>query len=209
MVFCYIVGASPEAVRIRPRPGDFLIAADGGLEHLARWGLRPDLLIGDLDSLNAIPEGVPRKQFPREKDDTDLSLALEEAFLRPRENIIITGAWGGRPDHSVANLQLLVKAARRGHFAQMLCGGYTAAAIADGGALRLKGHGAVSVFAHGGEARGVAIRGLEYPLENAILRDDTPLGVSNTLSGEGEITLEHGALLIFYQEGICVKAFHA
>jgi len=202
MAFCYIVGASPDAVKIRPRPGDFLIAADGGLEHLTRWGLKPDLLVGDLDSLAAAPQGIPCKHFSRKKDDTDLSLALEEAITRGLEHIIITGAWGGRPDHSAANLQLLVKAARRGCFAQMLCGGYTATAITSGNTLRLKGHGTVSVFAHGGDAHGVTIRGLEYPLENAVLRDDTPLGVSNTLDGEGEITLKHGALLIFYQEGI-------
>jgi len=203
MAFCYIAGASPDAVEIRPRPGDFLIAADGGLDCLLRWGLRPDLLIGDMDSLEATPpEGIPCKRFPREKDDTDLSLALEEAITRGYKHIIVTGAWGGRPDHGVANLQLLVKAARRGRFVQMLCGDCTATAITGGSTVRLKGHGTVSVFAHGGEARGVTICGLKYPLENAILRDDTPLGVSNTLSGEGIITLAHGALLIFYQEGI-------
>jgi thiamine pyrophosphokinase len=107
----------------------------------------------------------------------------------------------------MGNLQLLARAARRGCFAQMLCGESIAAAIAGGGTLRLKGRGAVSVFAYGGQARGVAIRGLEYPLENAVLRDDTPLGVSNALGregvlGEGQIALEHGTLLIFYQEGI-------
>jgi len=205
MAVCYIAGASPVAVRIRPGPGDFLIAADGGLAHLARWGLRAGLLVGDMDSLEAVPAGVPRKTFPRKKDDTDLSLALQEALARAYDHIIITGAWGGRPDHCAANLQLLAWAAGRGARVKMLCGEYTAAAIADGSTLRLKGTGTVSVFAHGGTARGVTIRGLEYPLENAVLRDDIPLGVSNTLSGEGEITLEHGTLLVFYQEEIeCV-----
>jgi len=202
MAVCYIAGASPVAVKISPDPGDFLIAADGGLEHLQRWGLKADLLVGDLDSLAATPQGVPCKRFPCKKDDTDLSLAMEEAFLHPQKNIIITGAWGGRPDHSAGNLQLLVKAARRGRFAQMLCGEYTATAITGNSALRLKGQGTVSVFAYGGTARGVAIRGLEYPLENAGLYDDTPLGVSNTLDGEGLISLEHGTLLIYYQEDI-------
>ena len=205
MAVCYIAGASPEAVKISPRPGDFLIAADGGLDHLARWGLRADLLVGDLDSLGAMPAGVPCKKFPREKDDTDLALAMEEAIALGYAHIIMTGAWGGRPDHSAGNLQLLVRAARRGRFARMLCGEYTATAIAAGHKLCLKGQGAVSVFAWGGEARGVTIRGLEYPLEGAVLHDDTPLGVSNTLNGEGEISLEQGTLLVFYQEDIeCV-----
>jgi len=202
MAVCYIAGASPEAQRIHPLPGDFLIAADGGLGHLARWGLTPDLLIGDLDSLQTRPGDIPCVKFPCEKDDTDLSLALDEAFLRTQKNIMITGAWGGRPDHAIANLQLLVKAARRGYFAQLLCGGFTAAALVGGSTLHLRGSGTVSVFAHGGQASGVTFCGLKYPLENAVLQDDTPLGVSNVLENEGKITLEHGALLVFYEEGI-------
>ena len=205
MADCYIAGAAPEAQRIHPRPGDFLIAADGGMEHLARWGLMPDLLVGDLDSLGKAPPGVPCKKFPREKDATDLSLALDEAFLRAQKNIIVTGAWGGRPDHCVGSLQLLAQAARRGAFVRMLCGGFTATALAGGGTLRLQGSGTVSVFAYGGPAQGVTIRGLQYPLENAALQDGTPLGVSNVLDGEGTITLEHGTLLVFYEEEIeCV-----
>jgi len=202
MAVCYIAGASPAAERIHPGPGDFLIAADGGLRHLARWGLKADLLVGDLDSLEAAPEGIPRKTFPREKDATDLSLALDEAIARGFKHIIITGAWGGRPDHAIGNLQLLAKAAHGGCFAQMLCGGFTATALTGGGALRLRGSGTVSVFAWGGQAKGVTIRGLKYPLEGAILQDDIPLGVSNVLDGEGMITLEHGTLLVFRQEEI-------
>ena len=207
MAVCYIAGASPAAERIHPGPGDFLIAADGGLRHLAHWKLTPDLLVGDLDSLEEIPEGVPCKRFPREKDATDLSLALDEAMARGYRHIVLTGAWGGRPDHAAGNLQLLAKAAHRGCFAQLLCGGFTATALAGGSALALCGNGTVSVFAWGGQATGVAIRGLQYPLENADLRDDTPLGVSNTLHGEGTISLEHGTLLVFYEEDIqCVIA---
>jgi thiamine pyrophosphokinase len=202
MADCYIVGAAPAAERIHPGPGGFLIAADGGLKHLARWGLRPHLLVGDMDSLAQAPEGVPRKTYPREKDATDLSLALDEAMERGYAHIIVTGAWGGRPDHSVGSLQLLAKAARAGCFAQMLCGGFTATAITGGATLRCRGHGTVSVFAWGGQASGVTIRGLKYPLEGAILRDDTPLGVSNVLDGEGTITLEHGVLLVLCEEDI-------
>jgi len=205
MAICYIAGASPTAERIHPDPKDFLIAADGGLRHFTRWGLKANLLIGDMDSLGQTPEGIPCKQFSRAKDDTDLSLALDEAIALGYTHIMITGAWGGRPDHSIGNLQLLANAARRGCFAQLLCGGFIAAAIPGGSTLRLRGSGAVSVFAWGGRAQGVTIRGLRYPLENAVLQDDTPLGVSNVLGGEGMITLEHGTLLIFFEEGIqCV-----
>ena len=200
---CYIAGASPQAQRVHPRPGDFLIAADGGLDHWTRWGLVPDLLVGDLDSLACAPPGdIPCVKYPKRKDDTDLALAIDEALARGYGNLILTGAWGGRPDHSVAALQLLVNAAQRGARVKMLCGGFTATVIAGGGALRLEGKGTVSVFAWGGEAGGVTIQGLEYPLAHAALSDGHPLGVSNFLSGAGEITLERGALLVFFEEDI-------
>ncbi|MCL2299564.1 MAG: thiamine diphosphokinase [Firmicutes bacterium] len=202
MAICYIAGAAPTAERIDPQPGDFLIAADGGLRHLARRGLTPDLLVGDLDSLDEAPRGVPCKVFPRAKDATDLSLALDEAIERGFAHIIVTGAWGGRPDHAVGNLQLLAKAARLGLRMEMLCGGFTATAVTGGSLLRLRGGGTVSVFSWGGKAEGVTICGLKYPLENAVLQDDTPLGVSNVLDGEGYIKLEHGTLLVFYEEDI-------
>ena len=202
MQVCYIVGASPQAAQIHPRPGDFIIAADGGLAHLARWNLQANLLIGDMDSLEAVPPDIPSKKYPQKKDDTDLSLALDEAIARGFRHIIITGAWGGRPDHCIAALQLLVKTAQQGTDVRLLCDGYIALALTAGSVLCLKGSGAVSVFAQGGAARGVTLRGLEYPLENATLQDDTPLGISNSLEGEGEISLEHGTLLIFYQEDL-------
>ena len=200
MAICYIAGASPAAERIHPGPKDFLIAADGGLRHLARWGLQPHLLVGDLDSLEEAPEGIPCKKHPREKDATDLSLALDEAIALGYRHIVITGAWGGRPDHCVASLQLLAKTAARGIDVQMLCNGFTAMAITGGKILRLRGNATVSIFAWGGQANGVTIRGLKYPLENAALHSDTPLGVSNVLTGEGEITLKHGTLLVFLRE---------
>lgn len=202
---CYIVGAAPQADIIAPQPGDCVIAADGGMDHLSRWGILPDLLIGDFDSIADIPEGIPRKQFPGAKDETDLRLAMEEGYARGFRRMVITGAWGGRPDHSAGNLQLLVWAARQGCRVQMRCGDFTAAALAGGDALRLRGTGTVSVFAYGGQALGVTLQGLEYPLEDAILYDDTPLGVSNHLAGEGMITLAQGMLLLFWASGIACE----
>ena len=57
MKSCYIVAAAELAPeRLRPEPGDMLIAADAGLLHLERLGLAPDLALGDFDSLGYVPE---------------------------------------------------------------------------------------------------------------------------------------------------------
>ena len=195
------MGAAPEAARIAVRPGDYVIAADGGCDHLRRWGLLPDFVVGDMDSLRSgLPEGIPCRAVPAEKNETDMALALWEGYARGYRRFEMVGG-GGRPDHTVANLQLLVRAARHSAFVLMRDGGFCVTAIAETGELRLRGTGTVSVFACCEEARGVSIRGMKYAMENGVLRGDTPLGVSNALEdAEGLITMESGALLVFWEE---------
>ena len=202
MQTCFLVGAAPEAVRINVQPGDTVIAADGGCDHLRRWGILPDFIVGDMDSLqSALPQGVPCRTAPAEKNETDMALALWEGYARGYRRFEMVGAGGGRLDHTVANLQLLARAARCGAFVRMRDNGFSVTAIAESGELRLRGTGTVSVFACCGEARGVSIRGMKYAMENGVLRGDTPLGVSNALEGgEGLITMESGALLVFWEE---------
>jgi thiamine pyrophosphokinase len=207
METCYIVGAAPKAMQIEAQPGDYVIAADGGCNHLRRWRLQPNLIIGDMDSLgaqglSAMFHCVPVWQVPKEKDETDTELALEEGLARGWRKFEFVGCCGGRPDHTQANLQLLVKAARRGAFACLRGEDYCATALAGGGELRLQGKGTVSVFAYGEVACGVTLRGLKYPLENDTLYGDVPRGVSNELDGEALITLEKGVLLIFWEHAI-------
>ncbi|MDR1465071.1 MAG: thiamine diphosphokinase [Oscillospiraceae bacterium] len=204
MPICLIAGAAPEASP-PPEPVDFIIAADGGYRHLARWGLRPDLLLGDMDSLEDIPAGIPLRRYPPEKDDTDLALALREGMARGYRDFLLTGVCGGRPDMTAAAFQILLWAARQGLRAELLAAGFRAAALPGPGTLRLRGKGTVSVLAAGGPAKGVAVRGLRYPLEGATLREDIPLGVSNELDGEGTVSLAEGALLVFREEGITAE----
>ena len=203
---CYLVGAAPKAWRIDPRPGDFVIAADGGCDHLRRWGVTPDLIVGDMDSITgALPQGVPCVKVPAEKDDTDLVLAFEEGHRRGHRRFVLTGASSSeRMDHTMANLQLLVRAARRGAFAVMRDASYSAAAIAGPGELHLRGSGTVSVFAYGEQAAGVTIEGMKYNIADETLRGDTPLGVSNELAGNGRVAVEHGVLLVYAMDGVMI-----
>ena len=203
MQTCYLVGAAPGAVRIEKQPGDYVIAADGGLDHLERWGLTPDFVVGDMDSLRgALPEDVPYKRVPAEKDDTDMALAFMEGYDRGQRRFVLTGASGGRMDHTAANLQLLVKAAKRGAFALLRDEACCVTALCREGELRLHGKGTVSVFAYGDQAGGVSISGMQYCLDRETLCGDSPRGVSNALDGDGMITMESGTLLVFWEPGI-------
>ncbi|MDR1927454.1 MAG: thiamine diphosphokinase [Oscillospiraceae bacterium] len=201
MAICYLVGAAPDAQTFEPQPGDLVLAADGGYAHLRAMGVTPDLVLGDFDSLEGeVPRHIPAQFFAKDKDASDLALALEEGLRRNYRCFTLIGAGGGRPDHAFANLQLLVKAARCGAFAVLRDGDFSVTALSEQGSLCLSGSGLVSVFAYGGTARGVCLRGMEYPLENAALSDDTPRGLSNRLLGaQAEIAMESGTLLVFWE----------
>ena len=102
---------------------DYIICADGGYDIAKGLGIKPDLLLGDFDSINldvaGIPDDIEISKFPPEKDYTDLELAINKAMeiagsrdfsasLEPSPlQIEIAGGIGGRLDHTIANIQLL------------------------------------------------------------------------------------------------------
>ena len=105
---CYIVGSRPpgEIVLAAGREA-LVIAADGGLRHLEDQGLRPDLIVGDFDSLGRAPQGDNVLRHPVEKDDTDMLLAVRMGLDRGYGTFVLYGGLGGRLDHTLANLQTL------------------------------------------------------------------------------------------------------
>ncbi len=201
MPICYLVGAGTFTARdFAPSADDFVIAADAGYNALSTMGVKPDLLVGDFDSLGTCPPDVPTHTFPVEKDDTDMGLALNKGWARGYRDFVFYGADGGRMDHTVANLQLLGGISCRGAQARMVCDTYDIYAVTNG-TLSLpprEKRTIVSVFCHGAKAVGVTLRGLKYPLTDATLTCDHPLGVSNEYEASlAEVTVAKGTLLVF------------
>jgi thiamine pyrophosphokinase len=90
---------------------DLIICADGGYRIADSLSLTPNLLIGDLDSVEDIhPESTRIIRYPREKDSSDFELALRKAEGLKPERVYVYGALGGRPDHLLVNLVLLAHA---------------------------------------------------------------------------------------------------
>ena len=179
---------------------DFLIAADGGVDHVRQLGLTPHEILGDFDSLGYVPEGA--RVFPVEKDDTDAMLAVRRGLALGYREFLLYGCLDGpRLDHTVANLQLLQYLADHGAFG-VLAGLSHRAAVIKNGTLRFPGSptGIFSVFCMGPDARGVAIRGARYELENGTLTAGFPLGVSNHFLGRAaEISVTDGSLLVIWE----------
>lgn len=198
---CCIVGAMEPGAFVLPG-GALVIAADGGLTHLERRGIAPDLIVGDFDSLGRVPEGANVIRHPVEKDDTDMLLAVKAGLERGCRRFLLYGGLGGRLDHTYANLQTLAWLAERGGRGWLLGGGMAAAVIRNGCLTFGPGRrGTVSVFCPGGTSGGVDLRGLHYPLEDAVLTSGFPLGVSNRFTGgPASISVREGQLLVLWEQ---------
>lgn len=184
-----------------PAPGDLILAADGGLRHTRALGLTPDCILGDFDSLGYVPQGPLVNRFPVEKDDTDSMLAIKLGLRQGCTRFLLYGAMDGpRLDHTLANLQALSYLENAGAWGYLV-GNDCLATVLGPGCLVFppEAAGSVSIFCQGADAGGVTLKGLQYPLENAVLSAGFPLGVSNHFQGQtAEISLETGHLLILW-----------
>ena len=198
---CYIVGAGENhGLGFVPCPEDYVIAADGGFAYLQREGIRTDMIIGDFDSLTRPPEHGNVVALPSEKDDTDTIAAVREGIVRGYGEFHIYCGTGGRFEHTFANIQTLAYLSRNGMRGWLIGGNEIMTAITDG-ALFLDGwkKGYISVFALSDRAEGVSLRGLKYELEDSVVSNSFPLGVSNEFLGRNsEISVKKGTLLIIY-----------
>ncbi len=179
---------------------DYIIAADKGVEILMKKGISPHITVGDFDSSSVIPEENVIK-LPVEKDVTDTHAAVSIALERGCEEIHIYGGTGGRPDHTFANYSLLTYLSEKGVKAYLYGENYRISALFNGKTtVRGEKGSTVSVFSWSDKAVGVSLKGLKYPLENAVLQQNFSLGVSNSfLEESAEITVKDGTILIMQE----------
>ena len=191
------------------RPGDLLLCADGGARAALRFGLQPQRVIGDFDSLTdgelrALEQGgATLERHPTHKDETDLELALLYAANLPSDEIVVLGALGGRLDQTIANVLLLAMPALSRTRVLIAAGNEQTFLLRPGALLELCGEpgDVVSLIPFGGDAHGIITDGLEYPLRDESLLFGPARGVSNTMLGKrATIRFSVGLLL-------CVQAW--
>lgn len=168
---------------------DWVIACDRGYLHARKMGIRPDLIVGDFDSA-PVPEGdIPAEKHPSRKDDTDTMLAVRKALAAGCRDIRIACAFGGRLDHTVANIQSGAYIAEQGSTAWLYGTGTDAVIFGKGRQAFPRRDGcSLSVFSLTGRAS-VRIAGAEYSGEDIRLSAAFPLGISNSWAGES-VTVE-------------------
>ena len=197
---CYIIGAyHGDDACIVPCSADFVIAADGGYAAAKKLGIKPNLVVGDFDSLGYVPEAEEIIRHPVRKDDTDTLLAIRLGLERGYRSFVIIGAVGGRLDHSFANLQALLFLRDHGARGLLYGDGFAITAVTDS-SITAEGRGTLSVFAFTPTVKGVFLRNVSYPLEDAELTSSFPIGVSNEFIGQpAEIGCTEGTLLVMWQ----------
>jgi thiamine pyrophosphokinase len=198
---CILVGAgSFDGMLIRPQDGDLVIAADGGYTYLKELGIEPDVLLGDFDSLKRVPEHRHLERHSPIKDDTDMALAAAYAMEQGYRRFLIYGGLGGRLDHTIGNLQLLIGLSRQGAEAYLIGEGNIITAITqERVTFSSEAEGMISVFCMSEPAHGVWERGLKYTLTDATLVCDKALGVSNEFTGqESFIEVRGGTLVLMW-----------
>lgn len=199
---CVIVGAAPinnyKRISSYIKEDDFVIFCDGGLGHRALLLHEPDLIIGDFDSYDK--EDFPEETIvlPHEKDDTDTAFAAKEGYRRGFRDFLLLGVIGSRIDHSLGNLSLLLWLFNHDARA-LMADDFTECEIV----------GATPVYVSyefpyfsltniEGPAREIYVENALYPLDNAGLDPDFPLGISNEpLPGKNaKIYVRQGKLLL-------------
>ena len=201
---CYVVGAGENyGLDFEPGGDDFVIAVDAGVCFLEEKGVHIDLVIGDFDTLRYVPQHPNVIALKPEKDDTDMLAAVREGIRAGYRRFFLYCGTGGRPEHTMANLQMLAGMSRKGIQGFLFGQDSVITAVTNETLTFPKGtSGYVSVFSHSEQSAGVYLEGLKYRLEDALLTNDYPLGVSNEFMGEeSRIFVRDGTLLVFFPRG--------
>lgn len=203
---CMIVGAAPiksgNVFKEFPQKDYYVICADGGYETALKHGIIPDLIVGDFDSaVNPPPKDkYPVKTLPEHKDVTDTMYAAMLALKMGIRSFVFVGCTGGpRPDHTMANYNVMLHISRKGGTA-LMADETAKTFLLSGSRLRITGQKGctISVFPFGSNSCNVSYKGLEYPLyEKDLMMGDTLMGVSNRVTEDyAEITVHGGFAVI-------------
>lgn len=160
----------------------FVIAADSGYDTAVKLGITPDLLVGDMDSIRAVPDSVETLRVKAEKDDTDTMLAISIAKEKGAERITVVGGAGGRADHWLSNIFMLEALADEGIDACLMDGINEIRAVCNGTLTIPKNDGYFGILALDDST--VTVTGCKYPLTDSPLRRQLPYAVSNEVTAD-------------------------
>lgn len=207
-----VIGGGPLSTRALAAVHEdaFVIAADSGLDHAVAAGLRPALLVGDLDSISAAgrmwayAHETEIDEHPADKDLTDTELALSRALTVPdaRQVLLVGGVddtGERRLDHQLATILALGHPALGAlHHVRAVLGDTELAMVHPGRHLILEVEEGqlFSLLALHGPCTGVTVTGARWPLTDASLTGTEARGVSNEAGERTDIDVATGVLTV-------------
>lgn len=191
---------------------DFFIAADGGIKHILKLGLIPNVIIGDMDSISSSEQKKLTKlckeqaclfptliKYPTKKDKTDFELAVDYCLINKFREIIIFGILGDRIDHLIANIFLIAKIQTQNPKIkiQIIEGKKEIFVLKNEIIINGKIGDEVSIVPVSEKLEGVTTNGLEYKLQNEVLLFGSTRGISNVMAKTSVmISIVNGTALI-------------
>lgn len=179
---------------------NFIIACDGGYNNCKKLNIKPDLILGDFDSLQKF-EFDNILKFPKEKDKSDFELAIDYGFEKGFKDFEIWGAIGKRLDHTLFNISLLLRIKKEGGNANIYHPPYIVFIIDKEYNFGVRNSGFVSFYPLTSEIKGLTIKGMKYELNEK----DIYLGSTETLSNEfigkeSFVNFKEGIILVILEE---------
>ena len=188
------------------RPDDFILCADGGTRHALALGLTPNVIVGDMDSL---PANFQTSTFngeivlyPKDKNETDLELAINHALTLNPNEVLILAALGGRMDQTLANIALLSNSSLVTHNFRITDGVEELFFCRDQVKVEGRSGDIVSLIPWQGEVTGVFTENLRWHLHHETLYPEKTRGISNEMTADvATISITSGLLLITHITG--------
>ena len=207
-IIIFANGELPDLKKVRPLllPDDYIICADGGTRHALALNLKPDLVIGDMDSIQKNQwqklqkSGISVELFSRDKNETDLELAITRAVEMNPEQIIIVAALGGRLDQTLGNITLLANPQLSAFDIRLDDGMEEIFLCRDQVQVHGRSGDIVSLIPWQGDASGVTTKDLKWRLDQETLYPDRTRGISNEMTGDtASVSIGSGLLLIVHR----------
>ncbi len=180
-----------------------IISVDGGAAHLRKLKIKPDIMVGDFDSIKKDDFdyfkglSVEIMEFPAKKDKTDTEIAVELAIEKGFNNIVFVGGTGSRLDHSLANILILKKLLKSGVKGTIADKHNEITLIDSSIEIKKEKDVKITLLSLTDKTEGVTTKGLLYALNNATLELGSSWGISNEFTEESAgITIKSGLLLV-------------
>lgn len=199
---CVIVGGADincyDFIRNKISEEDYFIFCDSGLRHKKNLSVEPSLIVGDFDSFENPHLSAETIVLPCEKDDTDTVFAVKEAVKRGFSDFLLIGTVGGRLDHTLGNVSILLYLFSLGKKAEMIDDYSEMQIVSNETVFVSPDYSFFSLLNISGEAEGITVKNAKYPLRDAVITSEYQYGISNETLPEksSEITVKKGKMLL-------------